>query len=276
MADTGGFFDGGNAGSGFSTETPLTAQATALQAPLIAYFYSKENRYFEFGKTEPEGAVIPLEIIGPGSPFIASTYALADPSSPQILIGDKLRAEWLALDGTPSFQSADVVVNSKDYWIPIAIPDNELKRLEGLEVEVVFFHLPQAGGAKPSPAQKVFVAPELGRKPVLQVEGVVNGTLEAAAFPDGITVRLAPIENLRACYGIEILWTQSLDHWVERQRRLAVNPKQTMAFHIAPEVYQRYVGRRVTVQYVIYLGARLSPNFYWNPGVVTAVSFEVI
>jgi hypothetical protein len=116
----------------------------------------------------------------------------------------------------------------------------------------------------------------LGRKPVLQVEGVVNGTLDAAAFPDGITVSLAPIENLRACYGIEILWTQSPDHWVERQRRLAVNPKQTMAFHIAPEVYQAHVGRRVTVQYVIYLGARLSPNFYWNPGVVTEVSFDVI
>jgi hypothetical protein len=276
MADTGGLFDGGNAGSGISTEAPLTANATALQAPLIAYFYLKENRYFEFGKTEPEGAVIPLEIIGPGSPFIDSTYALVDPSSPQILIGDTLRAEWLALDGTPSFQSADVVVNSKDYWIPIAIPDNELKRLEGLEVAVNFFHLPQAGGAKPSPAQKVFVAPELGRKPVLEVEGVENGVLEAAAFPDGVTLSLQPIENLRACYGIEILWTQSPDHWVERQRRLAVNPKRTMAFHIAPEVYQAHVGRRVTVRYVIYLGARLSPNFYWNPGVVTEVSFEVI
>lgn len=276
MADTGGFFDGGSAGSGMSTEAPLTAKATALQAPLIAYFYLKENRYLEFGKTEPEGAVIPLEIIGPGSPFIDSTYALVDPSSPQILIGDTLRAEWLALDGTPSFQSADVVVNSKDYWIPIAIPDNELKRLEGLEVAVNFFHLPQAGGAKPSPAQKVFVAPELGRKPVLEVEGVENGVLEASAFPEGISVNLQPIENLRACYGVEILWTQSPDHWVERQRRLAVNPKQTMAFHIAPEVYQAHVGRRVTVRYVIYLGARLSPNFYWNPGVVTEVSFEVI
>lgn len=276
MADTGGFFDGGNAGSGFSTGMALTAKATALQAPLIAYFYSKENRYFEFGKTEPEGAVIPLEIIGPGSPFIDSTYALLNPSSPQISIGDKLRVEWLPLDGSPPFQSADVVVNSTDEWIPITIPDSEIKRLEGLDVEVVFFHLPQSGGAKPSPAQKVFVAPELGRKPVLQVEGVVNGTLDAAAFPDGITVSLQPIENLRACYGIEILWTQSPDHWVERQRRLAVNPKQMMAFHIAPEVYQAHVGRRVTVRYVIYLGARLSPNFYWNPGVVTEVSFEVI
>jgi hypothetical protein len=276
MADTGGFFDGGNAGSGISTEAPLTAKATALQAPLIAYFYSKENRYFEFGKTEPEGAVIPLEIIGSGSPFTHSTFTLLNPSSPQISIGDKLRVEWLPLDGSPPFQSADVVVNSKDDWIPIAIPDSELKRLEGLDVEVVFFLLPQSGGAKPSPAQKVFVAPELGRKPVLQVEGVVNGTLDAAAFPDGITVSLQPIENLRACYGIEILWTQSPDHWVERQRRLAVNPKQTTAFHIAPEVYQAHVGRRVTVQYVIYLGARLSPNFYWNPGVVTEVSFEVI
>jgi hypothetical protein len=168
MAGVGGFFDGGNAGSGFSTETALTAKATALQAPLIAYFYSKDNRYFEFGKTEPEGAVIPLEIIGPGSPFIDSTFALLNPSSPQIAIGDKLRVEWLALDGTPSFQSADVVVNSKDYWIPIAIPDSELKRLESLEVEVIFFHLPQAGGAKPSPARKVFIAPELGRKPMLE------------------------------------------------------------------------------------------------------------
>jgi hypothetical protein len=276
MAGVGGFFDGGIAGSGFSTETALAAKATALQAPLIAYFYSKDNRYFEFGKTEPEGAVIPLEIIGPGSPFIDSTFALVDPSSPQIAIGDKLRVEWLALDGTPSFQSADVVVNSKDYWIPIAIPDSELKRLESLEVEVFFFHLPQSGGAKPSPARKVFIAPELGRKPMLEVQGVVNGTLEAAAFADGITVCLAPIENLRACYGIEILWTQSPDHWVERQRRLAVNPKQTMAFHIAPEVYQAHVGRRVMVRYVIYLGARLSPNFYWNPGVITEVNFDVI
>jgi hypothetical protein len=32
----------------------------------------------------------------------------------------------------------------------------------------------------------------------------------------------------------------------------------------------------VTVQYVIYLGARLSPNFYWNPGVITEVNFDVI
>ncbi|SMQ28620.1 hypothetical protein SAMN04488483_4444 [Pseudomonas helmanticensis] len=276
MADAGGFFDGGNTDSGFSTETALTATATALQPPLIAYFYLKENRYFEFGKSEPEGAVIPLEIIGPGSPFSNSTYAMLDPSAPQISIGDMLRVEWLPMNGSPSFQSADVVVYSKDYWIPIAIPDSELKRLEGLDVEVTFFHLPQAGGAKPSPAQKVFVAPELGRKPVLKVEGVVNEMLEAAAFPDGITVRLAPIENLRACYGIEILWTQSPDHWVERQRRLAVNPKQTMAFHIAPEVYQPHVGHSVTVKYFIYLGARLSPNFFWNPGVITEVSFKVI
>ncbi len=275
MAGASGFFDGGNTDSGLSTETPLTATATTLQPPLIAYFYLKENRYFEFGKTEPEGAVIPLEIIGPGSPFSNSTYAMLDPSSPQILIGEKLRVEWLPLDGSPPFQSADVVVDSKDYWIPIAIPDSELKRLQGLDVEVTFFHLPQAGGAKPSPAQKVFVAPDLGRKPVLKVEGVVNEMLEAAAFPDGITVSLAPIENLRACYGIEILWTQSPDHWVERQRRLAVNPKQTMTFHIAPEVYQMHGGRRVTVQYVIYLGARLSPNFYWNPGEITKVSFVV-
>ncbi|MGB8923217.1 MAG: hypothetical protein WCC61_17120 [Pseudomonas sp.] len=276
MSGKGGFFDDGNTGSGFSTETALTATATELQAPLIAYFYSKENRYFEFGTTEPEGAVIPLEIIGPGSPFINSTYALLDPSSPQITVGDKLRLECLPLDGSPSFQSADVVVKGKDYWIPIAIPDSELKRLQGLDVEVTFFHLPQAGGANPSPARKVFVASELGRKPVLKVEGVVNGMLEAAAFPDGITVRLAPIENLRACYGIEILWTQSPDHWVERQRRLAVNPKQTIEFHIAPEVYLPHVGQSVTVKYFIYLGARLSPNFFWGTGAATEVSFEVI
>lgn len=276
MADVGGFFDGSNTGSGISTETALTVKATALQPPLIAYFHSKPNHYLAFGTTEPEGAVIPLEIIGPGSPFINSTYTLLDPSSPQILIGDKLRVEWLPLDGSPSFQSADVVVDSKDYWIPIAIPDSALKRLVGLDVEVTFFHLPQAGGAKPSPAQKVFVAPELGRKSVLEVEGVVNGVLEAATYPDGVTVSLRPIENLRACYGIEVLWTQAPDHWVERQRRLAVNPKQTMAFHIAPEVYQAHVGRRVTVQYVIYLGARLSANFYWDPGAVTEVSFDVI
>lgn len=275
MSGTGGFFQSG-IGSDISAGTALKSKATALTTPLITYFYSTENKYFVFGHTEPQGVVIPMEIMGPGSPFRESTFTLADPSSPEIAVGDNVRVEWLPLDGAPSFQSPQYPVQNKEQYISVPVPDSEIQRLAGRTVEVVFYHLPQAGGARPSPSKRVYVAPELGLKPALEVEGVANGVLKAADFPDGITVSLLPIENMLACYGVEVLWSQPPDFWVERQRRLAINPKQEMKFHILPSVYQPHVGHRVTVKYFIYLGARLSPNFFWNTGSATEVSFEVV
>ena len=269
------FFDtsiGAN-GLGLSLQISPKRRTTALVAPLISYFYS--TGYFAFGHTEPEGVVIPLEIIGSGSPFRDSTCALVDPSPEQIAIGDNVHVEWTPQDGTPAFQSPPYSVQSKDQYIPIAIPDRDLERFAGRTVLVTFFHLPQSGGATPSPSRLVYVARELGNKPVLEVEGVVDGVMKASAFPDGLKVGVRPIKNMLACYGVEVLWAQAPDYWVERQRHLAVNPQQAMNFHIAPSVYQPHAGRRVTVKYFIYLGARLSPNFFWSTGAATEVSFEV-
>jgi hypothetical protein len=273
-----GFFDITNAEShsGFSLPIAPGQRANTLAPPLIAYFYSRENKYFGFGHTEPEGVVIPMEIIGAGSPFSESTFALADPSAPEIAVGDSVWIEWLPMHGSGMFISPKHSVQSKDEYIPISIPDSEISSFAGRTVLVTLFHLSQSGEVKPSVLQYVYVALELGRKPVLEVEGVVDGVLKASAFPGGIKVSVRPVENMLACYGVEVLWTLDPDYWVERQRHLAVDPQQTINFYIDPVVYQSHVGRRVTVKYFIYLGARLSPNFFWNTGTATEVSFEVV
>ena len=247
----------------------------ALEAPLIIYYYATDNKYFEFGTTVPEGAVIPMEMFDPGSPFRHSVATWVNPQAPEILIGDQVRVDWTPLDGSAPFQSQPVTVTSKDSFLQVAIEDSVIAGFEGKTVEVVFIHLPQAGGAIPSPSRFVYVAPALGSKPLLQVEGVVDGVLDTSAYPDGIEVSIGPIENMRSYNAMEIIWTVEPDHWVERQRRMTVYPQQTMGFLVDPVVYQSHVGKRVTVQYRIYLGARMSPNFYWNPGGSTELSFEL-
>ncbi|MCF4996088.1 hypothetical protein GIW70_22615 [Pseudomonas syringae] len=247
-----------------------------FDAPLIHYYYAVEDKYFGFGATEPEGVVIPMEIFEPGSPFRNAVTAWVDPQPAEIALGDEIRVDWTPLDGSAPFQSLPMAVDSKEHFILVGIPDAVISGFEGKTVEVIFVHLPQSGGARPSRSRFVYVAPALGSKPPLEVEGVVNGVLQASAFPDGIKVSVAPIANMRAYNAMEILWIHEPDHWVERQRRITVSAQKTTEFSVDPAVYQSHVGRRVTVLYRLYLGARLSPNFYWNPGAVGEVSFEII
>lgn len=265
--------------TGFGSREPAetlstTGKQTALAyPPVISYYY--EGGYFLFGVAVPEGAVIPMELFGPG-PFRDSVAIGVNLKQPGIAIGDEIRVDWLAMDGSVSFNSQPVRVTTVDGFQHIGIPGSEVIKFEGKTTEVIYVHLPQAGGATPSPAKYVYVAPALGSEPALQVEGVVDGVLDTSAYPDGIKVTIAPIENMRSYNAMQILWYLEPGNLLECQRRMTVDPQQEMVFIIDPVVYQPHVGKRVRLNYVIYPGAHMKHHFVLTAPPATEVHFDLI
>jgi hypothetical protein len=243
----------------------------ALQRPLIMYYRKSEDKYFGFGAS-PDAVIIPREVIGEVT-YRDSITTWISLSPSEVQIGDEMRVDWTPMDGSPVFRSEPRQVDSNEGFMRVAIPDDVLIGFEGKRVEVIYVHLPQAGGAVPSPSQYVYVAPELGDKPYVQVEGVVDGVLDTSAHPNGVEVSIGPIENMRDYNAMEVLW--SIDGYNrERLRGMTVNPQEVMSFHVDPAVYKPHVGKRVTVAYQIYLGAELSSHFNWSVN-SRSVSFEL-
>lgn len=237
------------------------ARAESLSAPAVVCFYKAINDYIFFDTTQPEGQVIPMEALdfptfGPFATYISTT-------DPDIVTGDKMWVEWIATDGSAFFQSLPMeVIKGEPLLVPV--PVEEIVKFEAKHTLVTYFHLSAEGGKGPSPSTSVFVAPALGQKPTIQVEGVVDGVLDTVAHPDGIVITITSIENMRNFNGIEVLWKQLQDHWVDRQRVMTVDPGKSTVFVIQPAVYSKHVGQQVRVSYHIYLGAKLRPHFLWD------------
>jgi hypothetical protein len=246
--------------------------SAALRPPLIVCHHKIDDRYFEFGTLMDNMLIIPREIIGV-HPFRDSITTWISLSSSEVQIGDQMRVDWTPMDGSPEFRSEPETVASNEGYMRVAIPDSELIRFEGKRVEVIYVHLPKQGGAEPSPSRYVHVAPALGDKPYVKVKAVVDGVLDTSAYPNGVEVSIGPIEKMCDYNAIEVVWTVD-GYCPERLRGMTVNPQQAMSFHIDPVVYKPYVGKRVTVYYLIHLGAGLNSYFIWTVS-SGAVSFEL-
>lgn len=275
--NTEGFWPSENAGTAIKRETRTSSKSVqaGLFPPAVLYLY--DDRLFSFGITAPEGAVIAQEMIG-HSFFRNAIKVLIETDVPEIEVGDEVQAVWtvLSADDFYEYRSDPVRVESKQEGLLITLPDTEAVKFVGKKSEIVYFHMPQAGGATPSLGTLVYVAPSLGPKPILKVMGVVDGVLDTKAHPDGIKVIIDPIANMRRYNALEIRWTQDSGIWVDSQHKMTVYPDQSMEFTIPPVVYQPHVGKRVLVQYFIFLGANMSPNLRWSASTLTQAEFNLI
>ena len=274
---TEGFWPSEHVGTAIKRETRTSSKSVqaGLFPPAVLYLY--DDRLFSFGITAPEGAVIAQEMIG-HSFFRNAIKVLIETDVPEIEVGDEVQAVWTVLSAEDfyEYRSDPVRVDSKNKDVLITLPDTEAVKFVGKKSEIVYFHMPQAGGVTPSLGTLVYVAPSLGPKPILKVMGVVDGVLDTKAHPDGIKVIIDPIANMHRYNALEIRWTQDSGIWVDSQHRMTVYPDQSMAFTIPPVVYQPHVGKRVLVQYFIFLGANMSPNLRWSASTLTQAEFNLI
>lgn len=275
--NTEGFWPIEHVGTAIKRETRTSSKSVqaGLFPPAVLYLY--DDRLFSFGITAPEGAVIAQEMIG-HSFFRNAIKVLIETDVPEIEVGDTVRAVWtvLSADDFYEYRSDPVRVESKQEGLLITLPDTEAVKFVGKKSEIVYFHMPQAGGATPSLGTLVYVAPSLGPKPILKVMGVVDGVLDTKAHPDGIKVIIDPIANMRRYNALEIRWTQDSGIWVDSQHKMTVYPDQSMEFTIPPVVYQPHVGKHVLVRYFIFLGANMSPNLRWSASTLTYAEFDLI
>lgn len=275
--NTEGFWLSENVGTAIKRDTRTSGKSVraGLFPPKVIYLYEEE--YFSFGVTAPEGVVIAQEIIG--HPFFRNAITVfIDTDVPEIEVGDTVRAVWtvLSADDFYEYRSDPVRVESKQEGVLITLPDTEAVKFVGKKSEIVYFHMPQAGGVTPSLGTLVYVAPSLGPKPILKVMGVVDGVLDTKAHPDGIKVIIDPIANMHRYNALEIRWTQDSGIWVDSQHKMTVYPDQSMEFTIPPVVYQPHVGKHVLVRYFIFLGANMSPNLRWSASTLTYAEFDLI
>lgn len=275
--NTEGFWPSENVGTAINRETRTSGKSVqaGLFPPAVLYLY--DDRLFSFGITAPEGAVIPQEMIG-HSFFRNAIKVLIETDVPEIEVGDEVQAVWTVLSAEDfyEYRSDPVRVDSKNKDVLITLPDTEAVKFVGKKSEIVYFHMPQAGGVTPSLRTLVYVAPSLGPKPILKVMGVVDGVLDTKAHPDGIKVIIDPIANMHRYNALEIRWTQDSGIWVDSQHKMTVYPDQSMEFTIPPVVYQPHVGKHVLVRYFIFLGANMSPNLRWSASTLTYAEFDLI
>lgn len=256
-------------------QTQGKSAQVGLNPPRVSYLYME--KYYSFGVTAPEGAVIPQEIIE--HPLFKDAITIfIDPSVDAIAVGDTVRVFWAipSVEDYYEYQSKDVRVEAKDKYILITLPDTEALKFVGKQSIVNYYHVPQAGEANFSPAISAYVAPPLGPKPILKVTGVVDGVLNTEEHPDGIKVIIDPIANMHRYNALEIRWTQDSGIWVDSQHKMTVYPDQSMEFTIPPVVYQPHVGKHVLVRYFIFLGANMSPNLRWSASTLTYAEFDLI
>ena len=274
---TEGFWPSEHVGTAIKRETRTSSKSVqaGLFPPAVLYLY--DDRLFSFGITAPEGAVIAQEMIG-HSFFRNAIKVLIETDVPEIEVGDEVQAVWTVLSAEDfyEYRSDPVRVDSKNKDVLITLPDTEAVKFVGKKSEIVYFHMPQAGGVTPSLGRLVYVAPSLGPKPILKVMGVVDGVLDTTAHPDGIKVIIDPIANMHRYNALEIRWTQDSGIWVDSQHKMTVYPDQSVEFTIPPVVYQPHVGKRVLVQYFIFLGANMSPNLRWSASTLTQAEFNLI
>ena len=274
---TEGFWPSEHVGTAIKRETRTSSKSVqaGLFPPAVLYLY--DDRLFSFGITAPEGAVIAQEMIG-HSFFRNAIKVLIETDVPEIEVGDEVQAVWTVLSAEDfyEYRSDPVRVDSKNKDVLITLPDTEAVKFVGKKSEIVYFHMPQAGGVTPSLGTLVYVAPSLGPKPILKVMGVVDGVLDTKAHPDGIKVIIDPIANMHRYNALEIRWTQDSGIWVDSQHKMTVYPDQSMEFTIPPVVYQPHVGKHVLVRYFIFLGANMSPNLRWSASTLTYAEFDLI
>ena len=274
---TEGFWPSENVGIDINLKGPTNDKSVkaGLYSPGIAYRF--DDKYFSFGVTAPEGAVIPYEMIG-NSPFTNAITIIIDPRAQEIAVGDTVRAIWTVLSAEDfyEFQSDPVPIESKNAAVLITLPDTEAVKFVGKKSEVGYIHMPEAGGANVSPKKPVYVAPSMGPKPVLKIPAVEKGVLNTKDHPNGIKVIIEPITNMHRYNALKIFWVDESNIRIDAQRHMTVNPNKAMEFVIPAVVYQSHVGKRVLVQYFISLGANMSPNLRWSAGNSKYVEFDVI
>lgn len=264
---------------GFSEKHFGTERAELTGRPYIGC-ESQSGLFHFIPSLEPWGCVVPMEIFDGKPIFINSLRVFVPVNDWDFQIGDQVRVQWLALDGSGgSYQSQPQPVLSFTS-LHFDISDDIARQFEGDRVEVIFV-IERGDNAIPSASLFMTFAPALIQTGPVSIEGVSGGFLEINQHPDGVILTIPRIENLRTNNAIEMFWKSSADGgqggaWRDYQRKLTVKPDLPTRFRIEPSVYEEHRGESVHLLCSLFLGSGMVPGITYGMGLRGVLEFKLI
>lgn len=254
-----------------------------VKAPLVDKpgigFESRSGAFHFIPSIAPWGCVLPMEVLNGAPLFVDSLRVVVWPNETEFYLKDMVRVQLQALDGSVEgyYSLPQEVVDFNA--LHFAVLDCAARRFEGKEVEVIFV-IERDGSSIPSPSQYVTFAPALVQTGQAAINEVDEGALNIDQHPNGVTLIIPQIENLRTNNAIEFYLSISPDGgsngaWGDYQRKLTVKPHSDLEFFIEPEVYQGHRGKSVYLSCTLYLGTGMVPGLRYGMGPRGTLNFKL-
>jgi len=187
---------------------------------------------------------------------------------------DFIRIEWTPRDGSKPYVSARQEVRCIEQPLRFLLPEIEVRKFEGVLTDVRCVRERRNVPDAFSPPKGVLAAPHFESSGNNSVEGVIDGVLDAKAYPNGLKVTTQTVSNPAPRSHVVVQWRHSnqLQHQHQHQQIIDADlPESTYTFFIAPEFYQAASGTEISAQLAVLSGSD-SFDFWYGIG---AVSFKL-
>lgn len=245
-----------------SIPLPKNETGPELERPVLGYaeFYTGTLRLF-WG-SEKWGIVLPMEV-AKNLPIIMPISTCKSDA------GALIQVSWVAEGGTEEYLSPAIAISEPGNVEFVVIPAKEIEKFSAKTVNIRY-SISLDGEENHSSTLDISVAPPLNYQRAI-IEGVVDGTLDSANYPNGLVTTVPAIGNLREYNALSLFWevtygeVQLFKHMETTQ---ASTPLKDFLFNIPARAYAPYPGARCRVGYNIWLGAEMDPSLKWATGII--------
>jgi len=245
------------------TYAPEKKRDVEMPAPDIEYKRNHDDVFYRPLSYVDNLYVLPFDHI----PFWVSVTA---DESYDLKPSDLIRVEWTAQDDSRKYVSDRQEVRCIEQPLRFLLPEIEVRKFEGVLSDVRCVRERRNAPDAPSSSKGVLAAQLFKSSGNNIVEGVVDGVLDAKAYPNGLKVTTLTVSNPAPRSHMVVQWRHS--NQLQNQQIIDADlSESTYTFIIAPEFYQAASGTEITAQFGVLQG---SDSFdFWHG--IGAVRFKL-